>query len=901
MTQIRSKQINLGEAFDFAGASGVVDVTTQTPGDNSTKSASTAYVDAAVGATSDNAIADPVYTVFDSQIALSGEKTGDGKLTALSRVLVIGQTDPIENGIYVTAAGAWARASDMPAAFAAGGMLVVVEDGGTEYANAIFTVEEAAGSDVVGTDGLTIARKDAQLDGSTLARGSTGLVAVQADSIDNTLLANMAANTVKVRDANSSGDPSDKAVADTQILIGNGAGFTAAALSGDATMANTGAVTIANNAISNAKLADMAANTVKVRDAGTSGDPSDLSVADTQIVIGNGAGFTAAALSGDVTMANTGAVTIAGDAVDNTKLANMAANTVKVRDAGTSGDPSDKAVADTQILIGNGAGFTAAALSGEVTMTNAGVVTIASFSLSPDNAQIVGTPDSANDGINKAALDAAIAGVSWKNPAAVLQLVGNATIATINGLSPTAGDAYVATDAGTPTAGTSDALVAGSIAEFDGTSWIEIVAGSGGFVPDGTRAILATQTALISPYTDATDDGKVVDFDGTTLTGADTSEAVDGNGILINGNGGFYENCAHVFSGVVATGSWIQFGGPGSAAAGAGMSAAGFVLNVGDVNRGVQVNADDLEIDANEIAGDGLKQAANTWQLDIEPADFAGNGLEDDGSDNLRLATTVTITYDDAAGTVVTYPVTTTGQGLFVDGDPVDNLHVAPKQYVDGAVEGVKAQIKWLTPVHARANGNVNLAAPGATIDGVGLTTGDRFAAFDQSTGSQDGIYIYQGAATPATRAGDMPASSTAFGINFYVAAGATYGDMHFAVTSGPGSDTIGTDALAVQLMGPYTASGGINISSAGAVSVDAVKEEITTQVITGTDTAITDTLASTPATGTLNLYLNGVHQVEGAGKDYTVSGTTITWLASSGTAVDMDGSDVLEAKYLAA
>jgi len=76
------------------------------------------------------------------------------------------------------------------------------------------------------------------------------------DAVTNAKLANMAANTVKVRDANSSGDASDKAVADTQILIGDGTGFTAAALSGDVTMANTGAVTIANNAVENAMMAD---------------------------------------------------------------------------------------------------------------------------------------------------------------------------------------------------------------------------------------------------------------------------------------------------------------------------------------------------------------------------------------------------------------------------------------------------------------------------------------------------------------------------------------------------------------------------------------------------------------------------------------------------------------------
>ena len=63
------------------------------------------------------------------------------------------------------------------------------------------------------------------------------------------------------------------------------------------------------------------------------------------------------------------------------KIANQAANTVLVRDANSSGVVSAKAVATTQILIGDGTGFTAAALSGDVTMTNAGVVTIAATSV----------------------------------------------------------------------------------------------------------------------------------------------------------------------------------------------------------------------------------------------------------------------------------------------------------------------------------------------------------------------------------------------------------------------------------------------------------------------------------------------------------------------------------------
>lgn len=76
-------------------------------------------------------------------------------------------------------------------------------------------------------------------------------------------------------------------------------------------------------------------------------------------------------------------------------------------------------------------------------------------------------------------------------------------------------------------------------------------------------------------------------------------------------------------------------------------------------------------------------------------------------------------------------------------------------------------------------------------------------------------------------------------------------------------------------------------------------QEDITTEDITGSDTAITDELDNSPRTGSqVKLFLNGVLQEPGAGNDYTISGTTITWLASSGTAVDLEVSDTLTAVY---
>ena len=130
--------------------------------------------------------------------------------------------------------------------------------------------------------------------------------------------ADMPANSVKVRDANSTGAPSNKTVADTQLLIGDGTGFTAAALSSDVTMANTGAVTIANNAVTLAKMAGITRGSIIVGDA--SGDPSALARGTSEQVLRvNTAGTDleyADAVGGAAWALKTGAYTaVAGDGV----------------------------------------------------------------------------------------------------------------------------------------------------------------------------------------------------------------------------------------------------------------------------------------------------------------------------------------------------------------------------------------------------------------------------------------------------------------------------------------------------------------------------------------------------------------------------------------------------------
>lgn len=88
--------------------------------------------------------------------------------------------------------------------------------------------------------------------------------------------------------------------------------------------------------------------------------------------------------------------------------------------------------------------------------------------------------------------------------------------------------------------------------------------------------------------------------------------------------------------------------------------------------------------------------------------------------------------------------------------NPTAAQDAATKAYVDSAVEG----IAWKDSCRASTQGNVNLAAPGAAVDGVTMTSGDRVLVRLQTAGAENGIYIWNGAAVLMTRSPDCSTSA---------------------------------------------------------------------------------------------------------------------------------------------
>ena len=97
-------------------------------------------------------------------------------------------------------------------------------------------------------------------------------------------------------------------------------------VSGDVAIAAGGAATIQADSVSNSMLENMTQGTIKV--GGGSDAPTDLDAkTDGQILVGDGTDINSVAVSGDVALSNTGAVTIAANAVEGSMLNSNVAGT----------------------------------------------------------------------------------------------------------------------------------------------------------------------------------------------------------------------------------------------------------------------------------------------------------------------------------------------------------------------------------------------------------------------------------------------------------------------------------------------------------------------------------------------------------------------------------------------
>ena len=86
---------------------------------------------------------------------------------------------------------------------------------------------------------------------------------------------------------------------------------------------------------------------------------------------------------------------------------------------------------------------------------------------------------------------------------------------------------------------------------------------------------------------------------------------------------------------------------------------------------------------------------------------------------------------------------------------PVNPDEPVRQQDLNSAVEG----LAWKDSCRVASQANLNLSSPGASIDGITMAAGDRVLVKAQTVGTENGIYIWNGAAVAMTRSLDANTS----------------------------------------------------------------------------------------------------------------------------------------------
>lgn len=274
-----------------------------------------AGLDAKASVRAATTVAGTLVSSFENGDTIDGVTLATG-----NRILIKNQAAPAENGIYVVAAsGAPTRATDMDSWLEVPGSFVFVEEGSTLAETGWVCTADSGGT--LNTTSITWT----QFSASGAYVGSTSIV-----------------------------------------LSGNS--FERAALTGDVTASqNSNSTTIANDAVSYAKMQNVSAASriIGRGSAGGAGDPQEITLGSSLVM--NNVALERAALTGDVTASqDSNATTIAANAVTFAKMQNIVTDSLLGRDTAGTGNVENIGLNATLAMDGAG-NLQRAALTGDVT------------------------------------------------------------------------------------------------------------------------------------------------------------------------------------------------------------------------------------------------------------------------------------------------------------------------------------------------------------------------------------------------------------------------------------------------------------------------------------------------------------------------------------------------------
>ena len=173
--------------------------------------------------------------------------------------------------------------------------------------------------------------------------------------------------------------------------------------------------------------------------------------------------------------------------------------------------------------------------------------------------------------------------------------------------------------------------------------------------------------------------------------------------------------------------------------------------------------------------------------------------------------------------------------------DPTNDQDAATKAYVDAARSGLDVK----QSVRVATTGPITLSGT-QTIDGVSAIAGDRVLVKDQSTASQNGIYVVAAGSWSRAADADSNAEVTA-GMFTFVTEGTTNADSGWVLTTND-TITLGTTALAfAQFSGAGQITAGAGLTKSGN-TIDAVGTA--GRIVVNADSIDLATVSRTDSTG---------------------------------------------------
>ena len=215
-------------------------------------------------------------------------------------------------------------------------------------------------------------------------------------------------------------------------------------------------------------------------------------------------------------------------------------------------------------------------------------------------------------------------------------------------------------------------------------------------------------------------------------------------------------------------------------------------------NKGIaSFDATDFTVTSGAVAVNAITLGSSSLNPGATTTDVAG--LTSLVVDNVSVdGSTITATSGDLTLTATSGDIDANSNKIVNVATPVNDTDAANKAYVDAARTGldVKGSVKVATTANITLSGT-------QTIDGVALSVGDRVLVKNQTTGSENGIYVVASSGWSRATDADENAEVTS-GMFTFVEQGSVNSDTGFVLTT-DGAITVGSTSLDFTL---FSASG---------------------------------------------------------------------------------------------